>query len=148
MLLIPVAGAQAQYRTFLFTFETEGPAMASGCVTLTGEAIQVPFDFGEGISTSSPMLAALSVTVTGAATGNGTFGIDDFEFIAWNSNGGALNLDAEFSQPVSTRGAPRPGEMAAISTCSAMHPVCLTVIGTLRCLSETGTATNFYIWPA
>ena len=38
------------------------------------------------------MVLDLNVTITNAGAGNGTFDIDDFGSIAWDSNGGTLDF--------------------------------------------------------
>jgi hypothetical protein len=93
--------------TFLFNFAADAPsnAVAEGCIRLGGAAAEVPFHFDLGLAVQPPEVSALSVTVTGASAGNGTFGMHDFSTIAWSSNGGTLDLDSELiGQP--TNGQP------------------------------------------
>ncbi len=49
-----------------------------------------------------PGVLDLQVTVTGAGAGNGTFVIDDFDLVEWDTNGGLLDFGQELvGQPTS-----------------------------------------------
>jgi hypothetical protein len=94
---INIAPARIKPIAFLFNFSADAPseAQANGCVRLRGAAIEVPFAFEGLLPVPSAEILDLSVVVTGASAGNGTFGLDDFDAIAWDSNGGELNFDLD-----------------------------------------------------
>ena len=43
----------------------------------------------------TPTVTALSITVSGAASGNGTFNMSDFDFWVWDTNGATLDLSSQ-----------------------------------------------------
>jgi hypothetical protein len=79
---------------FNFTFaEVKGSARATGYIVLETDAIANPGNANYDIP--GPAISALSVTVTGAKVGNGTFGIDDFCSFVFETNGGTLDFSRE-----------------------------------------------------
>lgn len=77
-------------------------AQATGQITI--DETQIPNPGSNG----GPMpswVTALTFTVTGASTGNGTFTLADFDGLAWDTNGATLDLGTQLiGQP--TMGAP------------------------------------------
>lgn len=89
--------------TFQFTFcAPQSQADARGYITFEESLLQNPFS-GE-IEFPDPQVIDLSVTVSGASSGNGTFGINEFESILWDSNGATLDFGQELV------GQPTPGQ--------------------------------------
>jgi hypothetical protein len=91
--------------TFQFTFcsSVNTGASARGYITFNGALMSNPFT--GNLSIPGPEILDLSVTVSGAAAGNGTYGMSQFSNIAWDSNGGTMNFGAELvGQP--TNGLP------------------------------------------
>jgi hypothetical protein len=98
-LLLLVAGtAQAVPITFDFTFQDpNSTAKAVGLVTFEANLLPNPemCTEGSGFDLPNPAVLALQVTVSGASSGNGTFGLTDFNRIAWCTNRPGLDLCAE-----------------------------------------------------
>jgi hypothetical protein len=75
-------------------------ATATGYMTVDAAAIPNPGSYGPLALPS--WLEDLSITVTGASSGNGTFTLPDFYDMVWNTNGGTLDLTEQlFGQPTS-----------------------------------------------
>jgi len=96
--------------TFDFTFSGESlgnTAIATGFISITDASLipnPTPTD-GVTVNLPDPAISALSITVSGASSGNGTFSIDAFKSIIWDTGGVALDLTQELvGQP--TDGAP------------------------------------------
>jgi hypothetical protein len=96
----PVALAPQSYQ-FTFCSDTGTTAEARGYITYDLDLLSNPFSGGFLIP--GPEILDLSVTVTGAASGNGTFTLIDFNSTAWNSNGAVMDLGKELV------GQPTPG---------------------------------------
>jgi len=95
--------------TFDFTFSGESlgnTAIATGFISITDASlIPNPTHRWCDRQPSGPAISALSITVSGASSGNGTFSIDAFKSIIWDTGGVALDLTQELvGQP--TDGAP------------------------------------------
>jgi hypothetical protein len=91
--------------TLQFTFcgKDDSKAEARGYITFDGASMSNPFSGTLPIPGSE--ILDLSVTVTGAASGNGTFAMNDFNGIAWDSNSSTMDFSKELvGQP--TVGAP------------------------------------------
>lgn len=82
-----------------FQFNFCGPsntATASGFITFDQNQLSSPFDnTGDAGAFYASAVLDLQVTVAGAGSGNGTFGRDDFNDIAWDSNGGTMDFNTE-----------------------------------------------------
>ncbi|HET6631603.1 MAG TPA: hypothetical protein VFG73_02725 [Rhodanobacteraceae bacterium] len=82
--------------TFNFTFEAPAPstAKAIGQITFADrDLLENPGD--NGVDLPDPSVTALTVTVSGASAGNGTFGLSDFEEINFEIPDPGLDLDAQ-----------------------------------------------------
>jgi hypothetical protein len=92
--------------TFDFLFEDlQGSARALGFVTFDRNLLPNPAACDDSDGTpQNPVPLALKVTVSGAAGGNGTFDLSDFQYLAWCTNGATLDLDSQLV------GQPTPGE--------------------------------------
>jgi hypothetical protein len=87
-----VAFAQAEPVPIPFQFTFCGDqATATGYITFDLNQMSNPF-FGIDYAA----VLDLQVDVSGASAGNGTYGRDDFEDIAWESNGGTIDFGMEF----------------------------------------------------
>ena len=91
ILLTPAAFAGPV--TFDFEYEnTDTGATATGSLTIdSGELATILSITGDSESPISD-LEALSLTVSGASAGNGTFGLSDFQGFAWWSAGASFNF--------------------------------------------------------
>lgn len=79
---------------FNFTFqESGGPASATGYIVLETGLIANPG--ASNYEVPSAAVLDLSVTVAGASSGNGTFGLDDFCDVVFDTQGGTLDLTRE-----------------------------------------------------
>jgi len=80
--------------TFEFTFTgIQNPSMGVGYITFDDALLPNPgaVDF----LLPNPAVLDLSITITGASMGNGTYGLADFGSIAWYTNGGLLDFSEE-----------------------------------------------------
>jgi hypothetical protein len=86
---------------FDFTFqEVAGAARATGYIVFETDLLANPGD--SDIAIPDAAIQDLSVTVSGASSGNGTFGIADFCSVTFNTHGGTLDLSRELvGQPTS-----------------------------------------------
>ena len=92
-LFIVCGVAHAAPRAFNFEFrEPAGTARAVGQIVFEDSALANPGNNQLGLP--NPAVVSLTVTVTGSEFGNGTFGIQDFTTVAFDTNGGSLNLGA------------------------------------------------------
>ncbi len=68
-------------------YTSTGSAAASGQIVLDETLLPNP-----GNTSSLSVIQSLTLTVSGASSGNGTFTLSDFGSFAWNTGGGTLNL--------------------------------------------------------
>ena len=86
---VAAASASAASLDFAIQWTSLGPASAGGTMTIDDAVFLNP---GVNGSDTIPWVTAFSVTVTGAASGNGTFTLADFSNILLDTNGGTLDL--------------------------------------------------------
>jgi hypothetical protein len=67
-------------------------ARASGLITLNLAVLPNPGGCTGPCMSIRPFIQSLSITVTGADAGNGTFGIRDFAMLSWSTGGSTLDL--------------------------------------------------------
>jgi hypothetical protein len=93
--LFPPAKADV-FQTFDVEWSSGGtnPATASALITFDLTTLPNPNPGSNTpLSPVSNFITALSLTVSGAGTGNGTFGLNDLSnFFAWSTNGATLDL--------------------------------------------------------
>ncbi len=95
-VLVFVAG-QVQAAVITFDLAWSGvsygnSASAVGTISLEDSLLPNPGFFAGPLS---PTVTALSITVSGAAIGNGTFNMSDFDFWVWDTNGATLDLSSQ-----------------------------------------------------
>jgi len=91
--------------TFDFTFSGESfnnTAIATGFITVTDAAlIPNPSPGSVSVPLPNPSISDLSITVSGASIGNGTFGLAAFNMLYWDTGGVALDFTQELvGQPI------------------------------------------------
>jgi hypothetical protein len=67
-------------------------ARASGLITLNLAVLPNPGGCTGPCMSIRPFIQSLTITVTGADAGNGTFGIPDFAMLSWSTGGATLDL--------------------------------------------------------
>jgi hypothetical protein len=86
--------AFAEPITFDFRFDQAGGG-ASAVGRITFERSLLPNPGVAGFILPDPAVLALSVTVSGASSGNGTFSMESFEKVVWDTYGATLDLSRE-----------------------------------------------------
>jgi hypothetical protein len=77
-------------------------ARASGLITLNLAVLPNPGGCTGPCLSIRPFIQSLTITVTGADAGNGTFGIQDFAMLSWSTGGATLDLTQQLvGQPTS-----------------------------------------------
>lgn len=103
LVAIPPASALPYTLLFDYASYSGGSATATGWVQLesTGTYFNNPTS-DSGFSDEYvladvlyPAVLGLSMTVSGATSGNGTFGMTDFTFLRWYTNGTSMNMAQE-----------------------------------------------------
>ncbi|PNW40954.1 UNVERIFIED_CONTAM: hypothetical protein BEN50_14640 [Euhalothece sp. KZN 001] len=96
--LFVLTGAQAAIAITTYNLEWDGTpfgnsASATGSITLDETTLSNP---GNTVGTLSDIgVTDLEVTVTGASSGNGTFDINDYNILRWDTGGNTLDLNQE-----------------------------------------------------
>ncbi len=95
--VIGIVGAAPITFDFTFSGQSQGnSAIATGFITVTDVTLIPNPSLGDmQVNLPNPDISALSVTVSGATSGNGTFGLADFDYIYWDTNGVALDFNQE-----------------------------------------------------
>lgn len=92
-LLVGAASpAQAELRSYVVRWSSSGGATAVGTLVIDDAELANP---GLNESNVTDWAVSLSVSISGASSGNGTFTLYDFNNVILNINDGALDLDAE-----------------------------------------------------
>ena len=84
--------ASAAFTVFNFTYS--GAAFSNTAVA-TGQITLDPVMLSNGLNPLSPVVSGLSLTVSGASAGNGTFGLADYQWFVWESGGVTLDFNSE-----------------------------------------------------
>lgn len=87
------ASAQTPVEYTLEWSDATGSTTASGFIVLDRDLVTTPGDYVWTLP--DPAVLDFEITVSGSTNGNGTFTIADYGLIIFNTNGGALDLDAE-----------------------------------------------------
>ncbi|NKI36191.1 hypothetical protein HFP89_13555 [Wenzhouxiangella sp. XN79A] len=87
------AGAQTPVEYTLEWSDATGSTTASGFIVLDRDLVATPGDFVWNLP--DPAVLDFEITVSGSTSGDGTFTIADYGTIIFDTNGGALDLDAE-----------------------------------------------------
>lgn len=91
LALAAASPAAAASRDFVLAWRSmTSPASARGTMTIDDAVFMNP---GSNDSGAIPWITALSITVTGASGGNGTFTLADFAYVRLETNGVSLDLD-------------------------------------------------------
>ena len=98
-VLVFVAG-QVQAAVITFDLAWSGvsygnSASAVGTISLDDSLLPNPSVSFTFIQPLSPTVTALSITVSGAASGNGTFNMSDFGMLIWGTGGATLDLNSQ-----------------------------------------------------
>jgi hypothetical protein len=97
LVALLLAGGLALAAPVTFVLEYSGAptntARATGWITFEETLLPNPGDIKFDLP--SPVVLDLQLTVTGASTGNGTYALDDFTGVRWNTNGATLDLTTE-----------------------------------------------------
>jgi hypothetical protein len=101
-LLAVTASARAQTQTFDLSYSGAAfgnTAVGTGTITLDLSLLNNPGDTSTFFD--APFVTAFSLTITGASSGNGTFGLADFNDIILFTNGATLDFSQELvGQPI------------------------------------------------
>ncbi len=92
-LIVAIAAPAALAAPLRFNFayqEPNGPATASGYIVFESDLIANPGRNDVALPASAVL--DLSITIVGADVGNGTFGLDDFDSVVFDTNGGTLDF--------------------------------------------------------
>jgi hypothetical protein len=84
--------------TFDFTYSGKNignSAIATGFITVDDALFPNPSPGEVNFNLPNAAILSLSVTVSGASTGNGTFGLADFQDVYWDTGGVALDFTKE-----------------------------------------------------
>ncbi|MCC5850932.1 MAG: hypothetical protein JJU29_22820 [Verrucomicrobia bacterium] len=93
--LVPSANADIQYFEAIWSGVPHGnSATAIALVGIDTALIPNPDDYFE-FSALPAWFDSITLTVSGATSGNGTFTISDFGGVAWGTNGGTLDFGSE-----------------------------------------------------
>ena len=95
LLMLPVL--QARAATFLLDYSGAvfgNNAEAHGTITFDESLLPNPAD-GLSFLSRGVEVTGLSLTVSNAASGNGSFGLADYDFFTWDTAGAALDLSRE-----------------------------------------------------